>query len=274
MLRGVEMQANLLLSFAIVSVLAFAAERLAPERSQPVLRRGFATDCVYVVMNVLLRVLFTNTLAVAMVAAGRNLFPRAAIGVLSDAPLWVQSVAVIVVLDFCFYWMHRAKHHWPWWWRLHETHHSSRELDWFSSVRFHPFEKILDRVLYLLPLTVLGVGEAALLVLATVDAAVASFAHANLRVRCGPLNYVLMTPELHRWHHATEPAAQRTNFGNNLSVFDWLFGSARLVRERPRAFGLDAPYPDEGFVAQFLWAFRRHPRQAGLAASGGRAAGR
>ena len=37
-----------------------------------------------------------------------------------------------MAIDFCFYWMHRAKHQWAWWWRLHETHHSSRDLDWFS----------------------------------------------------------------------------------------------------------------------------------------------
>jgi sterol desaturase/sphingolipid hydroxylase (fatty acid hydroxylase superfamily) len=263
---GRDIALDLLLAFTIVAVLAFAAERLAPERPQPILRRGFATDCAYVAVNVVLRVVFTNTLAVLLVALGRRLFPDAAIGLLSTAPLWLQSVAVIVVLDFCFYWMHRAKHRWRWWWRLHETHHSSRDLDWLSSVRFHPLEKILDRVLYLLPLLVLGVGEQALLVLAVVDAAVATFAHANLRVRLGPLNYVLVTPELHRWHHATDGAAQATNFGNNLSVFDWIFGTARLVRERPPAFGLEGPYPDEGFAAQFLWAFRREaPTPASIA---------
>jgi sterol desaturase/sphingolipid hydroxylase (fatty acid hydroxylase superfamily) len=246
--------------------LAFLAERLAPERAQPIFRRGFATDCIYVAANLVLRVFFTNTLATLLVSLGRRLFPDAAIGILSTSPLWLQSVAVIVVLDFCFYWMHRAKHRWRWWWRLHETHHSSRDLDWLSSVRFHPLEKILDRVLYLAPLIVLGVGEQALLVLAVVDAAVANLAHANVRIRLGPLNYVLVTPELHRWHHASDPAAQRTNFGNNLSIFDWIFGTARLVRERPRVFGLDAPYPDEGFAAQFLWAFRRETQAHGAVA--------
>jgi sterol desaturase/sphingolipid hydroxylase (fatty acid hydroxylase superfamily) len=247
----------MLLAFSIIALLAFVAERLWPARPQALFRTGFITDGIYLVINIILRIAITNTLAIAVSRAGEQLFPSYTVAVLRDAPLWVQAVAVIVVIDFCFYWMHRAKHSWAWWWRLHETHHSSRDLDWFSSVRFHPAEKILDRLLYLLPLLFLGVSDAALVILSIVDATVASFSHANTRLRIGPLIYVFVGPEMHRWHHARDIRFQNVNFSNNLSIFDWLFGTAYVPPEAPREFGLDdEAYPEGNIARQFTYAFR------------------
>lgn len=247
----------MLVAFSIIAVLAFVAERLWPARPQALFRPGLVTDGIYLVINVVLRIAFTNTLAMGVSRVGQQLLPRYTVSVLSDAPFWVQTVAVIVAIDFCFYWMHRAKHQWAWWWRLHETHHSSRELDWFSSVRFHPLEKILDRLLYLLPLLFLGVSDAALLVLSILDATVATFAHANTTFRIGPLIYLFVGPEMHRWHHARDPRFQNVNFSNNLSIFDWIFGTAYVPRQAPQEFGLDdETYPEGNIARQFTFAFR------------------
>jgi sterol desaturase/sphingolipid hydroxylase (fatty acid hydroxylase superfamily) len=53
--------------------------------------------------------------------------------------------------------------------------------------------------------------------------------HANLRLRIGPLKYVLNNPQMHIWHHMKEfPASRRrgVNFGLSLSLWDYLFGTA------------------------------------------------
>jgi sterol desaturase/sphingolipid hydroxylase (fatty acid hydroxylase superfamily) len=252
----------LLYIFAAVAAVGFILERLVPARPQPILRRGLVTDGLYVVVNVILRIAFTGSIAMVIEDASRSLLPDWAIAVLRDDPLWVQAIAVVVVLDFFFYWMHRAKHRYDWWWRLHETHHSSRDLDWFSSVRFHPLEKILDRAIYLAPLLFLGVSDQALLILAGLDAAVATISHANVRLRIGPLIYLFVGPEMHRLHHARASTAQRCNFGNNLSIFDWLFGTAVLREVLPEEFGLDDEgYPEGNMVRQFFYAFRPFPAE-------------
>lgn len=169
----------------------------------------------------------------------------------------MQVVAVVFVLDFIFYVTHRLKHRWRWWWRLHETHHSSQDLDWFSSVRFHPLERLLDRTLYLFPLMILGVSEEALLILAAADALIGSFGHANLNWRIGPLIYVFVGPEMHRWHHVLDPERRECNYGNILSIFDWVFGTAYIARDNPETFGLaDKKYPEGSFLKQFMYAFR------------------
>ncbi len=243
--------------FAATAVVLFIAERLDPARVQPVFRRGFFTDGVYCVTSVGVRTLVNGTLAIAISDAGAELAPGYSVGVLRDQPLWVQTLAIIVALDFVSYVLHRLKHRWDWFWRLHETHHSSEDLDWFSSVRFHPLERLIDRTIYLFPLVFLGVSDGALLVLAAVDATIASFSHSNLDWRIGPFIYVFVGPEMHQWHHAKDPRFQNRNFGNNLSVFDWIFGTAYVAPESPTEFGLrDASYPEGHFLKQFLHAFR------------------
>jgi hypothetical protein len=67
-----------------------------------------------------------------------------------------------------------------------------------------------------------------------------------------------------------------SNFGNNLSIFDWSFGTASLTGDEPRAFGLAeerAAYPHDHILRQWTFAFRPRaeavPEQASSAALGG-----
>lgn len=243
--------------FASIAALFVAAERLAPARDQPVFRRGFAADLAYVPVHFLMRVVINGTVAVALAEVGRRVLPPWTVATLADRPVWLQALVLLVVLDLFFYVMHRLKHRWGWWWRLHETHHSSVDLDWLASARFHPLEKILDRTVYLLPLTAIGPSDQAVLVWAAVDAFFGMLIHANVRWRIGPLIYVFVGPEMHRWHHAMDQTRRECNFGNNFSIFDWIFGTAYLPREEPARFGVDDPaYPVGNLVAQFFYAFR------------------
>lgn len=247
----------MLVIFAAIACLFVAAERLFPVRAQPLFRRGFFTDVVYVAIQYGLRVIINGTVAVALVEMGRRVLPPEAIGVLRGRPLWAQALVLLLVLDFFFYAMHRLKHRWGWWWRLHETHHSSIDLDWLSSARFHPLEKVLDRTIFLLPLTVLGASDEAVLIWAAVDAFFGMLIHSNVKWRIGPLIYVFVGPEMHRWHHAMDRDRRECNYGNNFSIFDWLFGTAYLTREEPARFGVDSPaYPEGNLVKQFFYAFR------------------
>lgn len=253
---------KMLLVFACLASVFLVAERLFPARPQPLLRRGFFTDLSYIPIHYLMRVILNGTLVVVLAGQARALLPEGTTALLAGSPLWLQVAVLLVVLDFFFYVIHRLKHQWTWWWRLHETHHSSQDLDWLSTVRFHPLEKILDRLIYLLPLLVLGASDDALLAWAAVDAFSGMLIHSNLPVRMGPLVYVLNSPEMHGWHHAPDADAMRHNFGNNFSVFDWIFGTARLLPGPPPGFGTGDPdYPEGNLWRQFLYAFR--PRSSG-----------
>jgi sterol desaturase/sphingolipid hydroxylase (fatty acid hydroxylase superfamily) len=56
--------------------------------------------------------------------------------------------------------------------------------------------------------------------------AVCGFAqHCNINLKLGPLYWVFNVVELHRWHHSIDPKESDNNYGNNLIVFDRLFGT-------------------------------------------------
>lgn len=251
-----------LLLFLTIGGFFFLAERVIPRRpGQSLFRPGFVTDALYVPVHYLMRVLVSFVAAGFLTELGRAVLPGS-VPVLSGRPVWLQAVVLVVVLDFFFYVMHRAKHRWHWWWRLHETHHSSERMDFLASVRFHPLEKLLDRFVFLLPLTVLGADELPLLIWSGIDVFFGMMNHSNTRIYLGPLHYVFVGPEMHLWHHARDPRDGECNFGNNLSIFDWIFGTARLPEGYPTDYGVEVPvYPHGNILKQFVFAFRPRERE-------------
>jgi hypothetical protein len=77
----------MLVAFSIIAVLAFVAERLWPARPQALFRPGLFTDGMYLVINIVLRIAITNTLAIAVSRVGQQLLPHYTVAVLSDAVL-------------------------------------------------------------------------------------------------------------------------------------------------------------------------------------------
>ena len=243
--------------FAAFGTFFCLAERLFAVRRQAVLRREFFTDLCYIPIQYFMRTMVNGTVAIGLSELGHRLLPAYSVNLLKGRPVWVQAAAVIFIIDFIFYIMHRLKHQWQWWWRLHQTHHSSKDLDFLSAVRFHPLEKLLDRIVYLFPLLVLGVSNEALFIWAAVDSFMGMFSHSNLKWRIGPLKYVFVGPEMHHWHHTRDPEMRECNYGNHLSIFDWIFGTAYISKKEPTEFGVDDPeYPERSVVKQFFHAFR------------------
>jgi sterol desaturase/sphingolipid hydroxylase (fatty acid hydroxylase superfamily) len=235
----------------------FASERIWGVHERPLLRRGLFADALYAPMHVALRILFRSSIGVGFTQLGSHVLPQEWTHVLAGRPLWIQTMVLLLVLDLFFYVMHRLKHRWQWWWRLHETHHSSVDLDFFASVRFHPLEKIVDRAIFLAPMMILGPSTEAILIWSSCDVFFGMFGHANLAWKLGPLKYLLVGPEMHRWHHVKDPAVRECNFSNNFALFDWFFGTAYVTAGEPSDFGVDDPnYPVENIAKQFVYAFR------------------
>ena len=149
-----------------------------------------------------------------------------------EAPLWLQAVLMIMAADFLRYWLHVAAHRNRYLWRLHAVHHSPHRLYWLNVGRFHPLEKILQMFLDTLPFILLGVSEPVIAMYFVFYAVNGFFQHSNIELRYGLLNYVISGAELHRWHHSRLPEESNRNYGNNLIVWDLLFGTWFLPRDR------------------------------------------
>ena len=156
--------------------------------------------------------------------------------------LWLQLPLALVLGEFFMYWIHRLTHEVPWLWRLHATHHSAEQLYWLNSARFHPLDLALSYFCWWVPLVALGAGAPLIALYAAVTAIHGTFQHANLPLRLGPLDWVFSMAELHRWHHARDPALANRNYGQNLIVWDVVFGTRYLPRDvAPGPVGIDAP---------------------------------
>ena len=175
-----------------------------------------------------------------------------------ELPVAAQAALMLLIADFFRYWMHRAFHKFTFMWRFHAVHHSPHILYWLNVGRFHPIEKAVQYSVDALPFALLGVSNDVLSAYFVVFAINGFFQHSNCLVRLGPLNYVVSGPELHRWHHSEFVEESDRNFGNNLIVWDLLFGTRFLPEDREvGALGLPNRRYPTGFLVQMKTPFVR-----------------
>jgi sterol desaturase/sphingolipid hydroxylase (fatty acid hydroxylase superfamily) len=235
--------------------LFIALERLFPyDRGQRVFRQGFWLDLVLygLFQSWLLGIVIGAVIAKLDAWAGYG-----RLHLVSSWPVALQVAFFFVTHDFYIYCFHRLQHRSPVLWRIHEAHHSVKDVDWLAGTRSHALEILINQTIEFAPIVLLGGAPLVPLVKATIDAVWGMYIHSNLDVRSGRLQYVINGPEMHRWHHARELADRNANFSTKLAIWDWLFGTAHNPRHKPSGYGLaeEGRYPS-GYLAQHLLAFR------------------
>ena len=230
-------------------------ERMLHVRNQSPLRPEWRTDLAYyfvghiLVQFILIAVTASTTTMDALIASDAV---KAAI---QSWPIWLQFILAVFVADVFQAGLHRIYHNVPFLWRFHAVHHSSRHMDWLAGSRIHLIEILLTRSVVLTPLVVLGFSAPAINGYVILVGVQAVLAHANLRINFGWLEYVLVTPRYHHWHHARHVDYMDVNYAIHLPVVDMLMGTFK----RPPA----NVWPDEygvmkletvptGIVAQTL----------------------
>ncbi|WEN16434.1 sterol desaturase family protein [Rhodanobacter sp. AS-Z3] len=174
-------------------------------------------------------------------------------------PFLPQLLLCVLVADLAQYWTHRAYHEIPFLWRFHSVHHSVKTMDWLAGSRQHMLELIFTRVCVLAPLYILGFSEAAMNGYILIVGFQAVFNHANVHLPWGPLKYVLVTPDFHHWHHASDDEAIDKNYAAHYAFLDYLFGTAvKSKNQFPESYGVVGDYMPDGFVKQQLFPFRGH----------------
>ena len=169
----------------------------------------------------------------------------------TEWPLLAQLPLALVVAEFPKYWHHRLQHNTDLLWRFHATHHSCPRLYWLNAARFHPIDLAIDGVLGGITLVALGCGIEGLALFNLVSGVHGYLQHSNLKLRLGPLNYFFSMAELHRWHHSPILEEANHNYGQNVIVWDLVFGSFYLPndREPPEEIGI----PDLSAFPMTFW---------------------
>lgn len=250
-------------AFALFLIVFRLLELTRPRhRRLALLRPGFLLDLSYWLFTPLVTkwisraAVITITVPLALLVYGRVDAGDIAngYGPASKLPLWIQAAAIMMIGDFCGYWMHRIFHHGRLW-RFHAIHHSPTALDWLSALRVHPVNDALMRIATTLPLLALGFAPVAVVSVIPVLTVMAIVVHANLDWDWGPLRTVLVSPRFHRWHHADDDAARGKNFAGLFPLWDILFRTYYMpARMAPQRFGTDLAVP-ENLWRQLVFPF-------------------
>ena len=236
------------------SVIIVALERRFPyDRGQKIFREGFFTDLLAygIAQSIVLGWVIDG-----LIRAIDNQSGLSRLQLVSDWPVAGQLFFFFLTHDFYIYCFHRLQHTVPWLWRTHEAHHSVRDVDWMAGTRSHPLEILINQTVEFLPIVLLGAAPEVAPMKASLDAVWGMYIHSNVNVRSGALQHVINGPEMHRWHHALE--VRNVNFSTKLAVWDFLFGTAYLPRDKkPQGYGLDEEDYPKDYFHQVLWAFWR-----------------
>lgn len=154
---------------------------------------------------------------------------------------WVEGLLAVILLDFAIWAQHVAMHYIPWLWRLHRVHHTDRDLDATSGVRFHPVEIAVSLLWKALIILALGPSVLAVIIFEVVLNASAIFTHSNIalpRRLDRIMRWVFVTPDMHRIHHSVAALETNSNFGFNLSIWDHIFRTYRKNAQGELTLGL------------------------------------
>lgn len=118
----------------------------------------------------------------------------------------------------------------------------------------NPIDFALRNVLVFVVLGLVGFDPLALLIAIPAVQVYGIFSHCGGDVKGGWLNYLFVTPEVHRWHHsAVVPDGHRysVNYGVEFSFWDVLFGTYYLPlkdgqAQQPERLGHPSGMADEG----------------------------
>lgn len=167
-----------------------------------------------------------SSVSTALLAAENNwgIFNRPGVHV------WLAGVMSFLLLDLVIYLQHRIFHKYPILWRLHRVHHCDTEFDTTTGLRFHPLEILISLLVKVAAVIVIGPPVLAVIVFEIILNATSLFNHGNVSIapwldRC--LRCLLVTPDMHRVHHSAIKQETDSNFGFNITWWDWLFRSYR-----------------------------------------------
>jgi sterol desaturase/sphingolipid hydroxylase (fatty acid hydroxylase superfamily) len=244
---------------ALLSLVLVPLERWLALRQVRMTGRRLATDVGLYFFNSIVPAAILSVLFGVLAVAVRSVLPGALHATMAAQPFAVKLPLSFLIAETGFYWGHRLSHRLPWLWRFHSVHHAPDHLYFLVNTHAHPVDMIVTRLFGMTPLYILGLAAtdaagngvpAAVVVLGT---AWGFFIHSNLRIRLGPLEWLIATPAFHHWHHTSLAPLDR-NFASTLPVLDRVFGTHHLPAHWPTAYGLadtvrnDAPVTDSGQI--------------------------
>lgn len=221
------MQQNVLLWFAPLVPVAILAvlERIkfnkklyANQRDQVILSIDILSILSSLVIALFIMYPLVNLLApLQLISVARLQMPR------------ILNIALsFLLIDLAYYWIHRLHHLVPYLWRLHKLHHTDEEVDALTTVLHHPFEIISGFVVLTIIFVIFDIPVIVITYYSMIFIVHSAVTHTRLLMPVQIdrfLRLIIVTPNMHRIHHAKDKVLGNSNFGQLFSIWDRLFGT-------------------------------------------------
>ncbi len=164
---------------------------------------------------------------------------------IATLPVAIQVFLGLLVIDVSLWIRHSFVHKYLW--SFHAVHHSAKEISWLTTHRLHPMDQIVMGVIDFVVLYVIGFSAEGMAIAVVIKNLNNEFVHSNIVLDYPkPLKYILVSPNMHRWHHATEKEAHDKNFCVVFAFVDYLMGTYYVPDNAlPKAYGSDIAELDD-----------------------------
>lgn len=148
-----------------------------------------------------------------------------------EIPIWLEIILVIILFDAWMYCWHLINHKFPLFWKFHKMHHTDKDVDVTSAVRFHSGEIILSTIARLGIILLLGLSPWHIVLYEIILLPVILFHHSNINF---PEKYdklyrlIFTSPHMHWIHHSDKRIEADSNYGAIFSFWDRLFKTFKL----------------------------------------------
>ena len=149
---------------------------------------------------------------------------------------WWGIALAVVAADFTYYWEHRIAHEVRLLWTQHAVHHSSRDYNIITGIRFGPLEGVWSLIAHI-PLVFLGFSPEMIFFGIITVLAYQTWIHTEVIGKLGWFDKVMNSPANHRVHHGCDDKYIDKNYGGITVIWDQLFGTFQAEEETPR-YGL------------------------------------
>ncbi|WP_425405168.1 sterol desaturase family protein [Hwanghaeella sp.] len=201
----------------------------------------FALGRVLTFLGLFNQIAVTNAVSVSMLGVMGG-----ASGSGESANPILVGLSILLVNDFCVYWVHRLHHESSCLWPFHAVHHSAEVMTPITTYRKHP---VYDLISSLVRGAFYGILQGGLLALFFGPVSIttviginlfyflfnllgSNLRHSHIWLSYGwIMEHVLISPAQHQIHHSRAPAHHNKNYGEVLAIWDWMFGTLFVPRK-------------------------------------------
>lgn len=153
---------------------------------------------------------------------------------------WLYWVALVLLVDFAYYWAHRMSHEINLFWGGHVVHHQSEEYNLSVALRQSSLQ-VVWTFGFSLPIAFLGFQTTDFVLITALNTLYQFWIHTETIGKLPRwIEFIFNTPSHHRVHHGRDPKYIDKNHAGSLIIWDRMFGTFQEEEEKP-TYGITKP---------------------------------